>query len=70
MNEPSWRKPAGALLILALIAGWCAVVLLLSPWIGRLPSLAQAIAYLLLGVMWIWILPLRRLLRWMESGPV
>lgn len=69
MTEPSWRKPAGALLILALIAGWCVLVLVCSPWIERLPSLVQAVVYLVLGIGWIWLLPLKRLLRWMELGP-
>ena len=65
-NEPSWRKPAGALLIVALIIVWSALVLSVSPWIGRLPSLAQALVYLVLGL--VWIAPLRPLLRWMELG--
>lgn len=68
MNRPSWRKPAGALLILALIALWAALVLALAPWIGRLPSLAQAAVYLVAGIVWIWVLPLKALLRWMETG--
>ena len=34
--------------------------------IGRLPILVQAILYLVLGI--IWILPLRPLLIWMETG--
>jgi hypothetical protein len=37
-----------------------------SPWIERLPALAQALVYLVLGV--IWLLPLRRFLIWMETG--
>ena len=63
---PSWRKPVGTLLILALIAGWSLVVLSLSPAINRLPGLVQAILYLLLGL--VWITPLKPLLRWMELG--
>lgn len=68
MTEPSWRKPAGMLLILLLIAIWCALVASLSPWIGQLPGLAQLPIYGLSGIVWIWILPLRRLLIWMETG--
>ncbi|MBV9841775.1 MAG: DUF2842 domain-containing protein [Sphingomonadaceae bacterium] len=64
--QPSWRKPAGMALILLLIALWSAVVVGLSPWIERLPVLAQAIVYLVAGI--VWILPLRPLLRWMELG--
>lgn len=65
-NDPSWRKPAGALLIVALIVVWSALVVAASPWIGRLPALVQAPVYLVLGIMW--IAPLKPLLRWMELG--
>jgi hypothetical protein len=63
---PSWRKPAGAGLILLLIALWCVLVASLSHPIGRLPALAQAPIYLVLGIAW--IAPLKPLLRWMETG--
>ncbi|PTQ11647.1 hypothetical protein CLG96_09575 [Sphingomonas oleivorans] len=65
-SQPSWRKPVGMLMILALIAVWAAIVLLLSPWIERLPVLVQAPVYLVAGI--VWILPLKPLLRWMELG--
>lgn len=65
-DAPSWRKPAGALLIVALIVVWSALVLLASPWIERLHWLAQALVYLIAGI--VWILPLKPLLRWMETG--
>jgi hypothetical protein len=67
-HTPSWRKPAGMFAILAMIAGWAALVGSLSPMIGRWPMLAQAPAYLFLGIVWIWLLPLRRMLQWMETG--
>ena len=63
---PSWRKPFGMFLILALIAVWTVLVASLSPWIGALNALLQAIIYVFLGV--IWIAPLKPLLRWMETG--
>lgn len=63
---PSWRKPVGALLILALIAIWCGLVVSLSEPIGRLPGFVQALVYLVLGT--VWITPLKPLLRWMELG--
>src|SRR3546814_15085379 len=44
--QPSWRKPAGMLLILALIGGWTAIVVSLSSWVGAWPVLVQAIFYL------------------------
>lgn len=64
--NPSWRKPFGMLAILALIAAWAAIVLLASPLIERLPSLAQALVYCIAGI--VWILPLKPMLRWMETG--
>ena len=64
--QPSWRKPAGMFLILTLIAVWTGIVVSVSPWVGTLPVLVQAIFYLVAGI--IWILPLKPLLRWMELG--
>ncbi|MDX3901832.1 MAG: DUF2842 domain-containing protein [Sphingobium sp.] len=66
--QPSWRKPAGMFAILFLIAAWAVMVGSLSGRIGRLPMLAQVPLYVILGVIWIWVLPLRRLLAWMETG--
>ncbi|HET8613016.1 MAG TPA: DUF2842 domain-containing protein [Sphingomonas sp.] len=66
--QPTWRKPFGALLILALIAVWAALVMQLSGPVGRLPALVQAIFYLAAGIAWLWVLPLKRLLAWMETG--
>jgi predicted membrane channel-forming protein YqfA (hemolysin III family) len=62
--KPSWRKPAGILLILFLIAVWAILVVTLAE---RLPPLAwplKALFFLVAGL--VWILPLRPLLRWME----
>ena len=64
--NPSWRKPAGAFAIIALIIVWTVLVVSLSGQIGRLPTIVQAIIYLVAGV--VWILPLRPLLVWMEGG--
>lgn len=66
MSEPSWRKPAGIFAILALIALWAGLVASLSHLVGRWPVLLQAIFYLVAGIAW--ILPLKPLLRWMETG--
>jgi uncharacterized membrane protein len=64
--KPTWRKPAGVLLILAYITGW--TMLVVSQWelIGSLPILIQAVIYLIAGV--IWLYPLKPLLIWMETG--
>jgi len=64
--NPSWRKPAGALAIIGLILVWVVVVASFSGQIGRLPILVQTLIYLALGI--VWILPLKPLLRWMETG--
>ena len=64
--NPSWRKPAGALAIVGLILVWVVLVASFSGWIGRLPILVQTVVYLALGI--VWILPLKPLLRWMETG--
>ena len=66
MTSPSWRKPFGAFLIIAIIIVWAGLVLMVSPWIERMPALVQAIIYILAGLAW--ILPLKPLLAWMERG--
>lgn len=64
--QPSWRKPAGIFAILALIAVWAILVASLAGQVGQWPILAQAVFYLVAGIAW--ILPLKPLLRWMETG--
>ncbi len=66
MNEPSWRKPFGMFVILLIIAIWAVLVLMASPLIERLPALVQALVYIVAGI--VWILPLKPLLAWMETG--
>ena len=66
MNQPSWRKPAGIFAILGLIAIWAVLVVSFSAQIGDWPVLAQGLFYLVAGIAW--ILPLKPLLRWMETG--
>ncbi|MET0362827.1 MAG: DUF2842 domain-containing protein [Sphingobium sp.] len=68
VHQPSWRKPVGMLLILLLIALWAIMVGSLSATIGSLPMIVQVVVYIVLGIVWIWILPMRRLLAWMETG--
>lgn len=66
MIEPSWRKPTGIFLILLIISIWAVIVATASSWIGRLPALVQAPIYVVAGI--VWILPLKPLLAWMETG--
>ena len=66
-DTPTWRIPFGILALLAaLITYGAAVAWLAAPWLARWPVLAQALAYLLLGV--VWLAPLRRFMIWMETG--
>ncbi|WP_242139211.1 DUF2842 domain-containing protein [Sphingomonas sp. TREG-RG-20F-R18-01] len=65
---PSWRKPVGMLAILALVTIWCVLAASLSGVVGKWHPLLQALYYLVAGIAWIWVLPLRRMLAWMETG--
>jgi len=64
--QPSWRKPAGTLLILVLIVGWAVLAVTLAGWIGEMPWPVELVYYLIAGTAW--ILPLKPMLRWMETG--
>lgn len=64
---PSWRKPVGMLAILLMLAIWCVAVVTLVDALA-LPVWAQGIAYLAAGIAWLWVMPMKRMLRWMELG--
>lgn len=66
MNQPTWRKPAGVGLILLLIAVWAVIVASLAGLLEGLPWPVHALYYTVAGI--VWILPLKPLLRWMETG--
>lgn len=66
MIEPSGRKLAGIAGILALISIWALLIASLANVVGSWPVLVQAAFYLVAGI--IWIIPLKPLLRWMETG--
>ena len=51
---PSWRKPVGMLLILALIMVWVIAVASLSRIVGGWPTLVQLGFYLVTGIVWLW----------------
>jgi drug/metabolite transporter (DMT)-like permease len=65
-ERPTLRIPLGILALLLGLVLYALAVMWASQWIERLPALAQALVYLVLGV--IWLLPLRRFLIWMETG--
>ncbi|HEX8512544.1 MAG TPA: DUF2842 domain-containing protein [Allosphingosinicella sp.] len=64
--RPSWRKPAGMLLLLVLIAVWGFAVVTVAEWLPPLPWPLRAMFFIAAGI--VWILPLKPLLRWMELG--
>jgi hypothetical protein len=63
---PTLRKPFGALAIIAIIIFWAVLVASLSPVVGGWHWTLQAAFYLVAGI--VWILPLKPLLLWMETG--
>jgi hypothetical protein len=65
--QPSWRKPAGVFLILLMIGVWAVGAVMLAEALA-LPALAEAILLIAAGFAWLWVLPMKRLLRWMELG--
>ncbi|MBB5685131.1 hypothetical protein FHS49_001139 [Sphingobium boeckii] len=50
-----------------MITIWCVLAVSLIDALA-LPILAQAAAYLAAGILWLWLFPMKRLLRWMELG--
>ena len=63
---PSWRKPAGALASGGFIIVWGLLVSSLWPFVHELHWTLVAVFYLVAGLAW--ILPLKPLLLWMETG--
>jgi hypothetical protein len=66
LTKPSWRKPAGILMILLLIALWAFLVASLVERLPHLPWPVQALFFIAAGI--VWILPLKPLLLWIETG--
>ena len=64
--QPSGRKLVGIGLILLIILVWAVLVASLAPFVGTWPVLIQAPFYLVMGLAW--IVPLRPLVRWIETG--
>jgi predicted membrane channel-forming protein YqfA (hemolysin III family) len=64
--EPSPRKLVGIAAIVLLIVIWAAFVASLARMVGRWPVLVQAPFYLIMGLAW--IVPLKPLVRWIQTG--
>ena len=65
-NDNSWRRGVGVGLILGFILIWALLIAFFAPSISRWPILVQAPFYLFMGIAW--IIPLKPLLQWMETG--
>jgi len=66
MAEPSYRKLVGIGVIVLLIVLWAAFVASLARIVGAWPILVQAPFYLVMGI--VWIIPLKPLVRWIQTG--
>lgn len=69
MNHEETPRPRPAIaifMILGVIAVWAALVASVSDTVTRWPALVQLIFYIIAGI--VWILPLKPILRWGETG--
>ncbi|MEO7277137.1 MAG: DUF2842 domain-containing protein [Sphingomicrobium sp.] len=66
MTTPSFRKLAGIALIVLMIVVWAGFVASLARMVGNWPVIVQALYYLVTGI--VWIVPLKPLIRWIETG--
>jgi hypothetical protein len=64
--KPSWRKPAGAFLIIGMIAAWAALVSTAMDYAPDIPFVIELLIYAVAGI--IWIIPARAIVVWMETG--
>lgn len=64
--SPSNRSLAGIGLLLLLILVLALIVASVSPAVGHWPVLVQALFYA--GVVVLWTMPLKSLIRWMVTG--
>ena len=65
-EEPRPRPTAAVFMILGVILVWAALVASVSDTVARWPALVQLFFYMAAGI--IWILPLKPILRWSETG--
>ena len=64
--EPRPRPTIGIFIILGVIVAWALIIAGLSPFVSRWPAAAQLAFYLVAG--FIWVLPLKPVMRWSETG--
>jgi Protein of unknown function (DUF2842) len=68
MQQPSWRKPVGAIAIVIMIALWAGAVSTAMDYVPDLPLWLTLAIYAVAGI--IWIYPARTILVWMETGQI
>lgn len=68
VNEPTLRKPFGIFLILAMLTLWAVIVASLADYLDGVPWSVLALYYTAAGIGWLWVLPIKPLLLWMETG--
>jgi hypothetical protein len=68
-KEPTWRIPFGVLMLCVVLAVYGLLVArLIGPMVHDWHTLAQLPVYVFLGLIWLWLLPWKRFLKWMETG--
>lgn len=68
-DKPTWRIPAGVLALLAALAAYGLLIAhFIAPLISDWSALLQLPVYVVLGVAWLWLMPVKRFLKWMETG--
>lgn len=65
-EEPRPRPTAGVFMIMGVIVVWAVLVASVSDVVSRWHPVAQLLFYLVAGV--VWVLPLKPILRWSETG--
>jgi len=66
MAGSSFRALAGIAVVVLLIVVWAAFVASFARVVGHWPILVQAPYYLFVGV--VWAIPLKPLIRWIQTG--
>ncbi len=64
--EPSWRKPVGILGLLAYLVVYAMIIAAFGEALSALPQALMVLAYLIAGIAW--VLPLKPLFLWMNTG--
>ena len=68
-TEPTWRIPAGVLALMVVLTAYGLLIAsFVAPLFAGWSALAQLPVYVVLGLVWLWLMPVRRFLKWMETG--